>query len=275
MLYDNTIAIYVLLDDILQTIAHKEDTRRQVNDAMLMTTALIGSWYFAGNWETARSYMQTHHCSNMLSKSRFNRRLHAIAHLCEQCFNLLGEVFKQSQFKHSYLLDTFPVAVCHNIRIGRCRLLKQAAYRGKNVSKRQYFYGYKVALLTTQAGLPVEIAFMPGSYSEHSALARLDFDLPKGSVVWQDSGFTDYEFEDFYLQEEQIEFATQRKKNSLRGDDFATYIAKKQNRKKIETTFSEITARFAKKIHAVTIEGFQYKVFLTVLAFGILKYLSL
>jgi hypothetical protein len=275
MLYDNTIAIYVLLDDILQTIAHKEDKRRKVNDAMLMTTALISSWYFAGNWETARSYMQTHHCKQMLSKSRFNRRLHAIAHLCEQCFNLLGEVFKQSQFKHSYLLDTFPVAVCHNIPIRRSRLLGEEEYRGKNVSNRQYFYGYKVALLTTQAGLAVELAFMPGSYSEQSALARLAFDLPKGSIVWQDSGFRDYEFEDYYLQEEQIEFATQRKKNSLRGDDFATYIAKKQNRNRIETTFSEITARFAKKIHAVTIEGFQYKVFLTILAFGIHKYLSL
>jgi hypothetical protein len=275
MLYDNTIAIYVLLDDILQAIAHKEDKRRKVNDAMLMTTALISSWYFAGNWESARSYMQTHHCCCMLSKARFNRRLHAIAGLCEQCFHLLGEIFKQSQFRHSYLLDTFHMALCHNIRIGRSRLLRQEEYRGKNVSKGQYFYGYKVALLTTQVGLPVEIAFLPGSYSDQSALSRLDFDLPKGSVVWQDSGFTDYEFEDFYLQEQQIEFATQRKKNSLRGDDFATYIAKKQNRKRIETTFSEITARFAKKIHAVTIEGFQYKVFLTILAFGILKYFSL
>jgi hypothetical protein len=114
MLYDNTIAIYVLLDDILQTIAHKEDKRRKVNDAMVMTTALISSWYFAGNWETARCYMQTHHCRQMLSKSRFNRRLHTIAHLCKHCFRLLGQVYKQSQFRHSYLLDTFPVALCHN-----------------------------------------------------------------------------------------------------------------------------------------------------------------
>ena len=275
MLYDNTLAIYVLVDDILQTINHKESAGRQVNDALVLTTALIAAWYFGGNWETARSYMQSHHCPQMLSKSRFNRRLHALSACCEQCFRLLGWVFKHSQALQQYVLDSFPVAVCHNIRIRRCRLLQGEDYRGKNASKREYFYGYKVALLINSQGLPVELAFIPGSYADQSALARLDFDLPAGSVVWQDSGFTDYEWEDFYRENEGIDFATQRKKNSLRGDDFPTYIAKKQKRKLVETSISEITARFPKRIRAVTIEGFQFKLFLFILAFAILKYFAL
>jgi hypothetical protein len=53
------------------------------------------------------------------------------------------------------------------------------------------------------------LAFIPGSYAQQSALAGLDFDLPAGSVVWQDSGFTDYDWEDFYLENEGIELATQ------------------------------------------------------------------
>lgn len=275
MLNDNTIAIYVILDDILQTIGHHEDTQRQVNDALILTTALIAAWYFGSNWTTALHYMRAHHCSYMLSSSRFNRRLHSIALVAEYCFRLLGWVFKATNFRQRYLLDTFPVRVCHNIRIARCRLLQGEEYRGKNTSKREYFYGYKVALLTNEEGLPVELAFLPGAYSDHSALARLDFDLPQGSIVWQDAGFTDYVWEDFYQQEENIEFATQRKKNSQRGDSFIDAIAKKYNRKKIETIFSEITARFAKKLHAVTIEGFQYKVFLTILAYSLIKYIQL
>ena len=154
------------------------------------------------------------------------------------------------------------MAVCHNIPIGGCRLLQAADYRGRNASKRAYFYGYKVALLIHSEGLPVELAFIPGSDAEQSALAPLDFDLPTGSVVWQDRGLTDEEWEDFYLENEGIEFATQRKKNLLTGDDFPTYIAKKQNRKRVETSISEITRRFAKRIHALTSEGFQVKGFL-------------
>lgn len=275
MLTDNTIAIYVILDDILQTIHHKEDRQRRVNDSLVLTSALIAAWYFGGNWATALHYMRSHHCPEMLTASRFNRRLHRMALLAEYCFRLLGWVFKAANVRQRYILDTFPVRVCHNIRIARSHLLQGEDYRGKNTSKREYFYGYKVALLMDEKGFPVELAFIPGSYSEHSALRRMDFDLPPGSIVWQDSGFTDYEWEDFYQQVEQIEFATQRKKNSKRGDSFIDAVAKKENRKYIETKISEITARFAKKIHAVTIAGFQFKVFLTVLAFCLIKYINL
>ncbi len=37
MLNDNTIAIYVILDDILQGIHHQENEQRQVNDALVLT----------------------------------------------------------------------------------------------------------------------------------------------------------------------------------------------------------------------------------------------
>ena len=102
-------------------------------------------------------------------------------------------------------------------------------------------------------------------------MVRLDFDLPVRSV----SSFTHYQWEDFYRENEGIAFATQRKKNCLRGDDFPTYIAKKQHRKLVETAISEMTARFPKCIRAVTIEGFQFKLVLFVLAFAMLKYFDL
>ena len=211
----------------------------------------------------------------MLSSSCFNRRLHNIALLAAYCFRLLGWLFKQTNTRQHYLLDTFPVKVCDNIRISRCRLLQGEDYRGKNASKQEYFYRYKIALLTDKMEKPVELAFIPGNYSDRSALKQLDFNLPPGSIVWQDSGFTDYQWEDFYRQHGQIEFATQRKKRSQRGACFVDVVAKKQNRKLIETKISQITTRFHKKIHAVTIEGFQFKVFLTVMAFSLINYIEL
>ena len=107
----------------------------------------------------------------------------------------------------------------------------------------------------------MELAFIPGSYGDQSASTALDFDLPMGSVVWQDNPAN-----------EGIDFATQRKKNSLCGDDFPTYMAKKYNRKKVETSISEITTRFPKRIHAVSIDGFQFKTFFCVLALMLIKY---
>ena len=51
-------------------------------------------------------------------------------------------------------------------------------------------------------------------YSEHTALRALDFGLHVYSIVWQDSGFTDYGWEEFYLEYEGVEFASQRKRIS-------------------------------------------------------------
>jgi len=150
MLNNNTIAIYVIIDAILQAVDHREDSTRVVNDSLLLTTALIAAWYFGVNWTTALHYMRAHHCPQMLSGSRFNRGLHGLSDLAEYCFRLLGWMFKQANVRQCYILDTFPVKICHNIRINRSRLVSAEEYRGKNASKRENFYGYKVALLISE-----------------------------------------------------------------------------------------------------------------------------
>ncbi|MBU6362133.1 MAG: hypothetical protein KGS46_19145 [Chloroflexi bacterium] len=49
-----------------------------------------------------------------------------------------------------------PVPYCNNIRISHSKLYKGEANRGKIASKRRYFYGIRIHLLVTKAGLPVE-----------------------------------------------------------------------------------------------------------------------
>jgi hypothetical protein len=49
MLKNNTIAIYVILDEILKSIDYQEDKQRRVNDALILTTVLISARYFGGN----------------------------------------------------------------------------------------------------------------------------------------------------------------------------------------------------------------------------------
>ncbi len=59
----------------------------------------------------------------MISKSRLNRRLHAIdADLWQSLFDMLAELFKERNDEGAYVVDSLPVAACDNIRIRRCRL---------------------------------------------------------------------------------------------------------------------------------------------------------
>lgn len=70
-------------------------------------------------------------------------RLHRLESTIRLIFNYLAQTIKELNLSNQYLIDTFPVAVCKNIRIPYCKLLKGKEYRGYNVSKKEFFYGFK------------------------------------------------------------------------------------------------------------------------------------
>lgn len=272
---DFTISVYVLIDDILKSIKHKADVRQLAPDSMILTTALVSARYYGNHHSRALSYIRSHHCDYMPKESRFNRRLHKLHGILVKIFYILSEVHISTNPLRTYLLDTFPMQVCHNIRISRCQLLKGEEYRGKCASKHIYYYGFKVAVLTNEAGAPIEFTFMPASRPEQSALHRLDFRLPDKSLVYGDAGFIDYEFEDTMMELENIEFRIARKKNSLRGDDFFTYTDKKVTRRTIEAHFSNLEKDMPHHIHATSIQGFLLKVACSIVAYSFIHLLFL
>lgn len=268
---DFTIAIYCFVDDYLKIGHPKAGFRRKLNDAQIITTALVAARYFSGNFVKARLYLREVHQFDFPDKSNFNRHLHRLACTISSLFLALGQTLKELNLSSQYMIDSFPVAVCKNIRIKRCKLLKHKAYRGKNLSKREYFYGFKVQVITTLDGLPVQYFICAGAYHDITAFKSMNIDLPQGSELYADSAYTDYKVEDYYKELEHIHLLAVRKSNSKRPDHPAVDYIKKVMRKRIETTFSEITAFFPSKIHAVTIQGFLLKVILFIFAFTIDK----
>ena len=68
-----------------------EDAQRKMSAAEVMTTALVAVLYFKGDFFMAsRCMYDMGYIPNMLSKSRFNRRLHAISELFITLFLRLG-----------------------------------------------------------------------------------------------------------------------------------------------------------------------------------------
>ncbi|MEH2380593.1 MAG: IS982 family transposase [Nostoc sp.] len=191
----------------------------------------------------------------MLEKSRFNRRLHGISMLMNDLFHQIGMILKESSDCTEYLLDSFPVAMCDNIRIFNIKLITSSDYRGYIASKKRYFYGVRVQLLTTKSGIPVEFVFLPGSANDVRALNALPLNLPPESEVYSDSAYTDYTAEDDLFETSQIALKVMRKKNSKRQDEPWNQYVKQSTRHYVETVFSVITSLFPKSIHAVTYEG--------------------
>lgn len=260
---EQTVAMYCFIDDFLRVCQPRwADKRRHLSDAEVLTTALLAARFFGGNLTAARAYMQQHWGMRRLDKSGFTRQLHRLHEPLKSLFLALGQQLKALNTQARYVIDSFPVAVCDNVRIGRCRLLQGEAYRGYTASKRRYFYGVKVQLVMTHDGLPVECYIHAGCEADITGLRALAPQLPAGSVLYADAAYTDYDWEDAWQHAEQVSLQANRRKNSKRPHEPWQEFLIQHFRKGVETTISQITERFPKAIHAVTAQGFALKLLL-------------
>lgn len=266
---ERIIAIYCLCDDCLKAMHHREDVQCQMTDAEVMTTAIVAVGFFRGNFELALMYLhENQFMPTMLSRSRFNRRLHRVREQFLTLFALLGETWKELNQESVYVIDSFPIAVCDNYRIPHAKCYQDERYRAFQASKKRYFYGLKLHLLVTHAGQPVEFFLTPGSYSDVKGLRDFAFDLPAGSEIYADKAYTDYVIEDV-LHDAELHFLPMRKSNSKRPVPAWLCYLQARYRKIIETTGSLLERLLPKSIHAVTAQGFELKVGLFVLALSI------
>ena len=78
-----------------------------------------------------------------------------------------------------FIVDSFPVSVCRNIRINRCKIYQNEDFGGFNKSKREYFYGLKVNMIVTAEGQPVEVLLSPGKYHDIDPFKLMELNLPR------------------------------------------------------------------------------------------------
>jgi len=273
---DKIIATFCLCDDLLKAMHHQEDHQCQMNDAEIMTTALIASLCFRGNHESARAMLQQHgYIPSMLSKSRFSRRLHRIKDLFLILFDLLGQSWKTLNTEAIYVIDSLPIAVCDHRRIRRAKIYSHEDFRGYHASKKRYFYGLKIHLMVTQDGQPVECFLTPGGFGDVDALKYYAYELPEGAIIYADKAYNDYEIEDLLKEVDHIQLIPMRKKNSKRPLPPSISFVQSYHRKRVETAGSLIEQLLPKSIHAVTSQGFELKVALFVLASSLNCYLNL
>jgi hypothetical protein len=260
------IGMYCVCDDLLRSQGHQEDRQRRLSDAEVMTIALVASYYYGGNYSLARWMLtEQKYIGTPLSKGCYSKRLHRVRNYFLTLFSHLASCATAHQTAATYILDSFPIAVCDNIRIRRCRLYHGESYRGYIASKKRFFYGLRVHLLITATGQPVEFFLVPGASNDAGCLDLYDFDLPTPARIVADKAFTDYELEDV-LAEADLHLAPLRKSNSKRPIPPWETFLRLSERRYIESVGSLFNAFLPKHIHATSQLGFELKLVLFVLA---------
>ena len=254
----NLETLYTLISNFLIVLEHKEDKQAKMSDSEIITAYILAFYAHCGNYAKALwSLKQNKDIKYVLSRSRFSRRLKPII---RQIFHLMAEMAKQNCLV--FQIDSFPVKVCHNIRISRCRLVHGEDYRGKNESKREYFYGFKVHILTSENGHVVEFQIVAGEAHDSKAFDLFEFDLPEGSETYADSAYTTYYMEEILKEAFGIDFLPVRKINSKHTDNRQSVNYWRQHKRHIiETFISMIKGLYPLNIHATNLKGFIFKIF--------------
>ena len=262
---DEIITIFYTCDEYLKAIEHKDDKQARISTSEIITIAVVAAKFFGGNYETSRWFLLSHGYIKTISKSRFIRRLNALKiEILQGFFATMAQSFKLANKDGDYVIDSFPVPVCANIRINRCKIYRNEIYRGFSATRDDYFFGIRVHMLVTKSGQPVEFIIEPGSFSDIKVARSFRFNIPKNSRIHADKGYTDYGFEDHLEFTRQIRLLAVRKENAKRKDRGVS----KKIRKIVETVFSSITSLFSRTIHAITALGFELKVIMFIFAYS-------
>lgn len=261
------IAIYCICDDLIKILKLPQDSFQKMSDSEVSCLAIVAARFFHGNIELTRRFLKDHgYCHKMLSKSRLNRRIHALP---KTFWKVLMQYFASSRGEllgQECIVDSFPVKACAKVRSSLLYTAKK--FRGYNASKDEYFVGLKAHVVTNAKGVPINFLITPGSVHDMTAFKGFDFELLRGKIVYGDKAYNNYAFE-----EELIKSGTwlkpQRRKNSKRHWNFDTELHINYVRKRIETSFSQITSWLPRRIQATTPKGFELKVTLGIVAFAL------
>ena len=131
--------IYCFVDDYLKSHPARAQWRRsphrspRFTDAEVITIALLPNSFGCDTLKRAYQLVRDNWRAafpRLVSYKQWMQRLHALSGLVGQLLRAVA--LKASEADNFYLMDSKPIPVCHPIRHGRVRLLREdGAYFGK------------------------------------------------------------------------------------------------------------------------------------------------
>jgi len=222
---DLIISIFIKLDDFLQAENIEDPKKVEMYNSEILTTAIVAAYYFGNNLYLGMKYMKSNFIPKMLSKSQFIRRIHSLMPYLRRIldflwFDLSCQNMAYSNDKPLYIVDSFPVQICEQVRMHRCKLTKgfDKKYLGYNAAKDKYFYGMKVSLMTTDTGLPIDVVIDAGSKHDIKFLEKHALGRYGDSKIIGDKAYNSDVLEEKLLANYGVELMPIRKSNYKKNE---------------------------------------------------------
>ncbi len=260
---DFIVTAYVVLDETMAALGHRDHVLARASDAEVLTVAVVAAKYFQNHLERALQVMHLgRYLSGPLSVSRFNRRLHRLAEWLGLAVETLGELFATGE---AFLIDSMPVPVCRRARARRSHKLRGKAFCGYCAAKKERFFGWRLHLICTTAGVPVAFDLLPGGLHDLTPVHELAYGLPPEATVYGDKAYNAGDDEASIATETDVRLVPLRKAN-MRPNLWADKLALRAWRKRVEALFSQLEAMGVQRLRARANTGLLLKLHASLLA---------
>jgi len=151
------------------------------------------------------------------------------------------------------------LSVCKRVHARRCKKVRGKAFCGYCAAKQEKFFGRRLHLVCTSAGIPVSFALLEASHHDLTPLHELCYVLPEGSCLYGDKGYNSADDETTLLAETGVKLVPTRRKDMKEQNSLSESFELRRYRKGIETRNSQLESMGALHLRARTNESFFIK----------------
>jgi hypothetical protein len=256
-LEDLFLIVLLVVDHFFKGLIGSQDALRRSNnsdplfsDQEVITIALVGELKGENSQRGWYRFVRKNHLHlfpALCSLTRYGRRLRRL----KDVMSLIREQFiyqLDAKVDHYRIVDSFPLRLCHLRRLSSSTTpFEYCATVGYCEALKEYFYGFKVHLLTDLRGIPIYMVLTPAHPHDTQGLVALLEDLPKRElanltlIVVGDKAYVGGEYARMLKETYGVDILPiERNYHKELGETGLNQMLKK-TRKIIETTVSELT----------------------------------
>ena len=277
---DFIITVYCLVCEQYHMVTHAAPIRHggfepTLTDEEVITIELCGEFFKVGGDQEIFDHFQTYYREwfpGLRDRTTFVRQAANLWQVKAAIQQRLTVVSGQAD-DPVQIIDTLPLPVCGYTRSARDRCFKPQADYGFCAAKQLKYYGFKLGLRLSRAGMITHFPLWPARPHE----VQLLDDLLAGFVgtVPADKGFID-QVRQRLLAEQGVMLITPPRRNMTATHPPKVLRVYKRLRKRIETVGSHLTERFAlARIRVRDLWHFQHRLIRKVLAHTVAVFLNL
>jgi hypothetical protein len=236
--------------------------KRKLSDADIITLAILGELFGIDSercWFGFAERNFTEIFGQFCDRTRYNRSKRNLIYVIGEIQREIVTLLPQSEVG---IIDSCPLPVRELARAAFHKTFRGygAAY-GYCASKKKYYYGYKLHLVTDKSGIPTSFTLTGANVDDREVAEELS-ETSGFSVLFGDKGYVGARLSEAKL----VALERKNAKNPSMSDEQRKKVFK--TRRKIETTFSQMADTLnLQKVRAKSFLGLCTNVFLKISAF--------